>query len=103
MTTSNIPELPGYITYVVTMGDKVSIGMKPIDKPKPLMTLVNGIWMNKITRSFYKLDSDGARWVHIAKKNTDLEGYTPGTYVPDNHLASLKDIKKRREARKKDR
>jgi hypothetical protein len=101
MTEDNtVPKIPGYTTYVVYMGDKISISMKPTHESGPLMTLdEEGRWVDKIHRAFYILDSSGALWQHIAKKGTILEDYIPGKFVPKNHLATLAENAKRRQER----
>ena len=44
---SEIPKLPGYTTYVVHCGTKVTFAMKPTRKKGPLQVLNPlGVWVN---------------------------------------------------------
>ena len=91
--------IPGYVTYYCHIGDRISISIKPIDKKGPLITLdEKGRWINKIRRSFYQIDEDGARFCHTAKKGSDLDSYVPDgkLFVDDNALATKKERMGRR-------
>jgi len=94
--------IPGFDVYMVTMGKKLSINVKPSGKSGPLISLrEDGKWVDPITRSFFKIDSNGTLWIQSTKKGTDLKTFVPddNKYVPKNHLATLKF----NAARKKDR
>lgn len=88
-----IPTVPGYNTFVIEMNGKISIHLKYIHKEKTFITLRDdGKWVDPITRSFYKIDSDGALWIQTTKKGTDLLTFAPNDkkYIPKNELATKK-------------
>ena len=85
--------IPGHQTYIVTIGDRVSISLKPTDKSGPLMTLdPTGRWVNPIRRTIYKIDADGAVWSYGVAKKYNFATYIPpeDKFVPFNHLAHQK-------------
>jgi hypothetical protein len=95
--------IPGFNVYIVEIGEKLSIQIKPIDKSGPLISLrEDGKWVDPLTRSFFKIDSDGALWIQSAKKGTDISSFVPddNRYIPKNHLATLKYNATRRKLKK---
>lgn len=84
---NQFPQVPGYTTYIVKMGEKISFHLKPTHESGPLMSLdEEGRWYSKPKNAFYKIDSDGARWVATLRPNKKIEN---PRFVPDNVLATL--------------
>lgn len=106
MNKTNVPKIPGYITYLTTVGDNISITLKPIDQHGPMATLdEKGRWINTLNKTFYKIDKTGARWKHtVSKKVTDLTAYYPSDsdFVHDNELAHKIDSANWKKERKKE-
>ena len=92
---NQVPSIPGYQTYIVEMGNEISIHLKPAHENGPLMTLdPEGKWYSKPRNAYYKLDSHGARWVAIIRPNKKVEN---PKFVPDNVLAVLTVMSERNE------
>jgi hypothetical protein len=70
------------------MGNKISISLKPQHESGPLMSLDDeGRWYSKPRNAFYRIDSNGARWIAKVKKRG--KHITLSEYEPDNVLAYL--------------